>query len=692
MKPTSTVASLLRVAMLAVAILSHSALCAQVRQRGTLNASSLSSGTMNTSANTTGFNNATGNPFGDNDSSSRDTNAVRGLVYNKETPDTVLQKQVFMFRYTPFRAKINEVWNPDLSPTGLQFVDPKDALNGNYYLGKGTVGQPHVAIFPTMAAGIVDHLQPDPNIAYAKRPENIWLYQTMTPFTTLGYQSSLEKDYQVRVAHTQNIKPGWNIAFDYNLIRPEGDYTSSGAKNHYLDATTNYFSADSRLQATAGIIWQSFNIDENGGIADDSYFTERLQSNRAGVPVNLYNSGTRHRETSAFVRATYNLVQQVDSYKYRDSIAIRTISDTITVVDTVKLTDTIHPAQQHVLNAGVVGIELRYDRRKRVFADSTLWIDRSMSVFWTNDAYPDYRWRNPLKVTLGLNPRNIKAVVDDRPEIKIIQYIAPFADVDVALGRCTLKNSASFGDPYGEAEYHLGSTLEIRFDSAGRHLLQISAATQRENPGVRYISDASYNQGLELRMINSQRYEVQFYSGHWLDIMVRASHQSHNVWSDTSLTVHEGSTGLWLYQAALTTRMKAGWFHLDMQQLLQHSTDQEQMPVPLLASKNSMYAEFVLFNKALTLQTGIDLRYHTAFYSPTYDYRTGLFVHQDEYKVGNYLWGDVFVSIQVRRASIYIKAGHVNAVWETSPNYLILPHYPGHGFGLYWGINWKFFD
>ena len=682
--------TLLRVIALAACVSFSVAASAQGRVRGTMpSIATPMNGSRGT--NTSSQHYGTSNPLGQSDSTTRDSNAVRGLVYHKETPDSVLQKKVFMFNYDPTSVWLDDVWNPTLSPTGVQLSDRLDAFNGNYYLGKGIVGHPHYGLFPDLTTGISTALQPDPNEGYAKRPDNIWFYQTMTPFTILDYQSSLDKDYQLRIAHTQNIRPGWNISFDYNLICPEGVYTSSGTKNHYLDATTNYFSPDSRLQATAGIIWQSFNIDENGGIADDIYFTSQLQSNRAGIPVNLYNNGTLHRETAAFVRATYNLVQQQPSYRHRDSLAVRTIADSITVVDTIDVTDTIYPSKPRTLNAGVIGAELSYDRRKRVFTDSTLWVDHGMRLFWTNDAYPDYRWNNPLKITVGINPHTVRAIIDDRDTLAI-HDLYPFANISYNIGRSTFGADAMLNGNISGPDYYLCGHYKLDFDSAGNTSLTLSAAMQNDGGDVRINADALANQGLALRPIKSERYELNFSGWEWLDISVRANHMSHNFWYDTSLTVHQGNSDFWLFQAALSTNIEIGWLHIDMQQLLQHSTDQEQMPLPLWASKNSVYAEVKLFNRALTLQTGIDVRYLTAFNAPSYDYRTGLFVHQDEVSIGNYYWGDVFVNIQVKRASIYVKGGHINALWESNPNYFTLPHYPGRKFGLFWGITWLFFD
>ena len=67
-------------------------------------------------------------------------------------------------------------------------------------------------------------------------------------------------------------------------------------------------------------------------------------------------------------------------------------------------------------------------------------------------------------------------------------------------------------------------------------------------------------------------------------------------------------------------------------------------------------------------------------------------MHQNSTLVGGYLWGDFFLNLQVKRASIYVKAGHLNALWEDKPQDFLLPHYPGQSFGLFWGITWSFFD
>ena len=632
---------------------------------------------------------------GDSTLAQGDTSDVKGLVYNKEVPDSVLRKKVFFFHHQPTHLWIDEMYSPSLDPTGAQFHDPLDALNGNYYLGKGSLGHPHVSLFPTLADGLAMRLQPDLYEGYAYTFRNINFYQTLTPYSVLSYGGSLEKDHSLQLTHTQNILPGWNAAFNYRLFNPEGVYSSSGALNNYLAATTNYFSRDSRLQARAALIWQSYTIDENGGIRNDSIFTYRLQSNRAGIPVMLTNSGTLQRNLAAMGSVSYSLERQSDTYRHRDSLQLVQVNDSTTRLDTLRIVDTIPLHKPRVLNAGVVGMELNTEREKRVFTDSTLWCQRNATFYWTNDAYAAHRWRNPLKITVGVTLRDLKAVIYG-DTLRSGMLTSPFVRAEATLWRATLTlEGERSANPWSrqQTDSRLQASLLLSLDSAGQTRVSLDAIRQDAAPYLLFAHDYQNMSGNLLPKNQViERYTLHLKHKKIVDISAGASHMSHNVWYDTSRTPHEGTGDLWLLQASLTLRLTMGHFHLDMQQLAQYSTDPEQLPLPLWMSKNSLYADFMMFHRTLRAQVGVDARYHTAYHAPLYDPATGLFLQQDVLTVGNYLWADLFVNLQVKRASIYVKAGHVNALWEYPATYFLLPHYPGQDFGVQWGLTWCFFD
>ena len=643
-------------------------------------------------------------PLADND-----TSATKGLVFHSDTPDSLLKGKVFFFPIPTLGVKIHQLQNPILDPTGAQYHDPLDAPDGNYYLSTGVLGHPHLALYPTFGGGFQHWLQDDEHEGYAKTLQNINLYQTLTPYSRLSYGSSLNKDYSLAITHTQNMWPGWNAAFDYRLINPEGPFVHSAARNHYLDATTNYFSQDSRLQALAAFIFQRYTIDENGGLSDDSYFTSGRQSNQAGLPMHYSNSGSVTLRHDAFSRISYNLVQQVVHYRRRDSLTVR--HDTVApdsvrmVLDTIVRTDTLQPSSPHTLNAGAIGLDVHHKRTKRAayiegLGDSTLWSETAATLFWTNDVHPDHRWRNPLKITIGIKPQLLRThLLGDT--LAAASALNPYAKAELALKRMTLTAE-------GEANHTLMAMLPQVKEPEWRGCLELNAPLdtndgntlafrtdiQHSMPTVRMLLTAGHS----LKAQEVQRHELRYRHRKdstllpSLDLSLCATHLSHALWYDTALAVQEGGAPLWLLQASLTASLRHRWLCLDMQQLVQYSTDDVQVGVPLWTSKNSLYGDWMLFRRALRMQVGIDVRFHSKFYADAYDPGTGLFHQQEECEVGGYVWGDVFVNLQVKRATIYAKAGHVNALWERQPQYLLLPHYPGQGFGLMWGLTWNFFD
>ena len=132
------------------------------------------------------------------DTAHTDSNPVRGLEYHKEEPDSLKQTKVRYFYYTPAQTKINTMYMPKLSPTGVQFHDPLDALNGNYYLGIGVIGHPHLALYSDATESLGLRLITDRFLGYAKRLDNVRFYQTRTPYSLLSYNTSLNKDYPRR--------------------------------------------------------------------------------------------------------------------------------------------------------------------------------------------------------------------------------------------------------------------------------------------------------------------------------------------------------------------------------------------------------------------------------------------------------------------------------------------------------------
>lgn len=669
---------------------------------------------------------------------------IDGIEYTVETPDSVLQGQVFMFHRTFARVKIMSIEHPTLTPTGAQFHDRLESLNGDYYLTVADLGHQHYSVFPTFSAtpGLIFKSTLFPG--FYKTPENINFYQVMTPYAVLSYNSSLNNDYQVHFTHTQNINDHWNYALDYHLYSPKGSFSNSSASNHLLDITTNYYSSDARYQLSAGFIWQRMTVGENGGLSNlDAYFN-RPNANSTGLPVVYTQRMSTTRDITVFAKQSYNTVRQFQWYRpikqnfidttvthdtlhFSDTVRLASqVADSLVYHDTVYLRDsviahysyhafdsivgydTLQPHAPMSFNTGVFGLDLQWDQQKYRCLDSTLYNQLSATLFWTNDAYMDHRWRNPLKLYGGIRPQvswlQLNPLVYTNPTITQVA-LYPFGRLEISPWPAAELNVLAEASPT-LSEYNLDAQLLFPMRDTLGHAsqeLMLRAIVKAYNPELIYFAECdrlSNPLSTQFDAIGVRRLEAKYKRADLLDVQLAVSHVSHNTWFEernlagqpTSFVPVQSDASALLLQATVNLYLQLGsWFHLDMQQMGQYSSDQDQIRVPLFTSKNSIYADFRVFNNALRVQTGFDVRYLTSFYADAYDAALGIFYRQDEVLIGNYFWADAFVNLQIKRASIYAKAGHLNSYLE-SRHYLSIPNYPSKQFGLYFGLTWKFFD
>ncbi|MBQ5722657.1 MAG: hypothetical protein IIV64_00510, partial [Muribaculaceae bacterium] len=100
----------------------------------------------------------------------------------------------------------------------------------------------------------------------------------------------------------------------------------------------------------------------------------------------------------------------------------------------------------------------------------------------------------------------------------------------------------------------------------------------------------------------------------------------------------------------------------------------ETLPLPTLSLYSNMYLYFKAF-KDLYVQVGVDCSYYTSYYAPTYQPATMSFHLQDEMKIGNYPFANVYVTCKLKKTRFFLMMSHVNQGW-ISNNYFSMPHYP----------------
>ena len=98
-----------------------------------------------------------------------------------------------------------------------------------------------------------------------------------------------------------------------------------------------------------------------------------------------------------------------------------------------------------------------------------------------------------------------------------------------------------------------------------------------------------------------------------------------------------------------------------------------------------------IFKNKAKLQFGLALAYNTNYYADGYCPMLHSFYTQDKVKVGNYLYFDPSIAIQVQRIALYFKVTHV-LCGAMKYRYFSTPDYPMEGRQFVLGLTWRFFD
>lgn len=143
--------------------------------------------------------------------------------------------------------------------------------------------------------------------------------------------------------------------------------------------------------------------------------------------------------------------------------------------------------------------------------------------------------------------------------------------------------------------------------------------------------------------------------------------------NDQSLPVQHGGS-VQVLSASLQQNFRVGILNWRNKVTFQTSSDQSVIPLPKLAIYSNLFLRFRVA-KVLYVDFGLDCDYYTKYYTPDYQPATMTFCNQQEIKIGNYPFINVYANMKLKRARFYIMMSHVNQ-GMTGDNYFAMPHYP----------------
>ena len=166
---------------------------------------------------------------------------------------------------------------------------------------------------------------------------------------------------------------------------------------------------------------------------------------------------------------------------------------------------------------------------------------------------------------------------------------------------------------------------------------------------------------------------------------------SNNIYYDNQGIVRQNHAPMSIMSAYLRKDFQVWKFHLDNRLLLQFSSDQNVVPLPLLALNLRYYLQFDVVKNVMKMQIGADGTFTTKWNAPAYNPVVGVFHNQNERMYGNCPYIDAFVNVQWKRVSVFLKFVNVNMGWPLkSADYFTADGYINTQRAFKFGISWPF--
>ncbi|MBE9488542.1 MAG: putative porin [Bacteroidetes bacterium] len=547
----------------------------------------------------------------------------------------------------------------------------------------------------------------DPYNDYIFREDNVLFYNGRLPYTntsyfTSGQRTMSEEDFTL--THQQNISPSTGINLSYRNNRTRGMYSNQKSINKNLSIALSH--SGKKYSMHMGYIFNSGNIEENGGVLRDKDIFDTIIDLTRNVEMQLKDAHTKYKGNVFYF--TQSLAVPLISYAKMDTAKIRDVLTKLKVENSTVL---------------FFGTSFKYSAYSKVYKDSKE----------QSNEYYDNWYINPNFTRDSMRERQI--------DVKFFSQFQPYNRYGVlgllggGIGYTNEKYSSfSPSDFITDKEDNVKNNIYVYANAQGqlREYLKWNADIKYMPIGERN-QDISFGGNLDLSafikntpitLALNGRFELQeptyweksFYTNHFkwnnnfdkqkitkfnaelripyfrMKIGAKQHFLLDKIYYSADCTPKQFDGTVSVTEAYIQKNFVYKGIHLEHNVLFQYSSEEKVVAVPMLSVNLCYFYEFNVVKNALRMSIGAECYYNTEYKGPGYNPAIGQFYNQQEVNIGNYPLTNVFVTAKWKRMRILMKYQHVNYELFGGRNYMVTAHYP-HNRGMFkYGIAWSFYD
>jgi len=550
---------------------------------------------------------------------------------------------------------------------------------------------------------------------YFTSPTTIPYYQVRSPLTDARHHNGYDRGQTFSILHTQNINKRWNAYIKYRRLNSLSFYANNQNKQASFNFSTSYQSKSRVYSARASFASEKMELQDFGGLANDSVFTDNVQSSRVVINPRLTTDNRVLYNRDFFVDNRIDLLklftkkpskQKVDTTRIDSSLSDSLVSDSLTAPDTLSRVFDENLQKDKRRGAIFLGHSFRYNRRAQVYnGNSEGYYD---NYFFNADAYTDSLAYIGMENTLYL-----ESTIGDTSQFEVKAGVKNlYTESGNAYFNFSANNLGLMGkirgnyrdkfELQGSVDFILSGPLSGNFSIQGDLETIIygkirafgSYQLRNKTPDFQglyyYSNNFIWNNSFSPELSNTVKAGLKWQKTNYLQF---------KTWTNQNMLYYDAesmaqSASLVAYSSLELRQDFEFWkfLHFDNRITYQIAIDgEEYMPLPDLITRNAVYVDFKLFKGVLTCLLGGELNYFSQYNTPSYSPALGRFYVANEYPIGNFPVVDLFAQFKISKAIIFLKLQ--NSTEGITPyNYFAAPHYPLNDRVLRFGINWRFFN
>ena len=634
-------------------------------------------------------------------------------------PDSLYYKRLVSWKHDRFFNRVEPfVWDTTADYHFHDYPYLKEDIGGTFLGVPGSAVQTYNFFKREDPRSTVSFYAPYESWTYT--PASIPMFNTKTPYTELAYYGNLlnsetSSNDDIRIFTTQNIIPALNVSLEFKTYGGAGILQNSKARNKTAFATANYLGK--KYLAHGGIIWNSVNRAENGGLIDLAMVRDTTVKNVQELEVYLTSATNKYSKRTVFFDQTVRIpFSFIEDLKHRgDTSYVR--KDTLNKDLTSVYLGT--SSEWSVYNKMYKDAVNSSDAAGRAFYNNTFYINPSKSADSLHTMQLDNR------VFLRFQPWHDDAVVSKleggvgdryqshyslRPDSYLYKpkpdkwnsvyayagaegRLSRYFEWD-ALGQLNFAGHDA-GDFFIRGKAKI-SVFPFRRDSLSPISLTARFETDLKEPDYyeQYMYANHFMWDNDFSKVSTTRIQGSLDFPKW-KIYASAGYAllANNLYYDSLGVIRQNKEAMSVLTAALRKDFHLGIFRMENSVLFQVSSDEKVVPVPKLAANLRWYLQFpVVREDVLKMQIGVDARYNTKWYAPGFNPVAGNFYNQREEEYGGTPLFDVFLNLQWKQACVFLKMENAGMGWPMEKHeYFSAHHYIYPPRRIKFGITWPFY-